>query len=503
MSQKIHEVTKPVGERGKRSSKAMKTKPFPHQTEALKRMQGSKNFAVFAEQGTGKSKIAIDRAAQLHREKKIDCVLVVSPKEVHRQWAHEQLPEHCPVLYRAYDWKWRGAIKFDPKVLTFVCTYFDIVRTNKHLDMLQELLANKRFLLIVDEGHRCKDRKTLTWKAMQVLSRTESCVARLLLTGTPIAKKLVDEWNQFFILDPTIINIYSEAAFEAEYAIDKNDDGSVTVQNLERFQKLTRGASYRILKSQMKGMPPKMHVTRRFNMTTEQSDFYREMLLNLMVEVENGSIASASSMLAVLQRVQQISNGFVVLDHEKGSTASDNIKPLFESVHENPRIKALKELVASLKNDEPVIVWCRYIADCAFVMEALGKENCALYNGTVQGNLREEALNSFLSNEKRFFIATPGSGGTGLNLQTGGCTTAVYYSNSENSVQRWQSEDRIHRIGSKGTCVYYDLIAKQSRDEEILFNLLRKKVLSSLTLDDLKLSVSKLLAQFAENEGDE
>ena len=108
---------------------------------------------------------------------------------------------------------------------------------------------------------------------------------------------------------------------------------------------------------------------------------------------------------------------------------------------------------------------------------------------------REQGKEAFLSGNKRFLVATPSSGGTGLNLQVCGCTTAIYYSNSFNSVQRWQSEDRIHRFGTKGTCTYFDLVADHSLDEEILYNLQSKKALSALTLDDLKMMVKRTFAK--------
>src|SRR3546814_2758432 len=55
--------------------------------------------------------------------------------------------------------------------------------------------------------------------------------------------------------------------------------------------------------------------------------------------------------------------------------------------------------------------------------------------------------------EKRFFIGNAQAGGTGLDW-INGASTVIYYSNSFSSLDRWQSEDRTHRIGTKGTVNY-------------------------------------------------
>lgn len=384
--------------------------------------------------------------------------------------------------------------------MNWICTYFDSVRTEKGMNGLVESL-HQPFLLIIDEGHRCKERRTLTWAAVNALSNHPLCASRLLLTGTPIAKHLVEEWSQFNLLDPLIIGIRSQKVFETEYEVDSDDSG-IQVKNLERFQELTGEYSYRIRKADMKGMPEKTHMIRRFNMTQEQREFYLQMALSLEIEIESGAYSSASTILTVMQKLQQISNGFVVLNKELGSKRG-NIRTIFEDVNDNPRIKCLKDVIAGMPEDEQVVIWCRYIADCQFVEEALGNENCFGYHGGIPKGEKDKSVKGWLNKEKRFLVATPASGGTGLNLQVSGCTTAIYYSNSENSIQRWQSEDRIHRIGTKGTCTYFDLVARKSRDEEIIYNLQSKKALSALTLDDIRISLRQLLETLDEEEDED
>ena len=66
-----------------------KTKPFKHQRQSL--IEGAKpyNFAYFMEMGTGKTKVAIDNAAYLFQEQRIDYAFVIAPNSVYQNWKKE------------------------------------------------------------------------------------------------------------------------------------------------------------------------------------------------------------------------------------------------------------------------------------------------------------------------------------------------------------------------------------------------------------------------------
>lgn len=80
------------------------------------------------------------------------------------------------------------------------------------------------------------------------------------------------------------------------------------------------------------------------------------------------------------------------------------------------------------------------------------------------------------------FIGHPGAAGAGLTLTA--AETIVYYSNDFNAASRLQSEDRIHRIGSRGARIV-DLLHLPS-DTLVLENLINKRELQALSLGDLK-----------------
>lgn len=474
-----------------------RTKPFPHQVRALSAMLKKRNFALFAEQGTGKTKVALDRAAMLFQSGEIGGLVVVAPKGVHRQWIETQAGEHLPVEFTGWHWQ-RGNPYFheDDRIgLGIWAINYDGLKTptgwKKTMEFVDSLKTgdnNPNFMLVMDESHFVKNVRSQRWKACHRLSRLDTCAYRLAMTGTPIAKNLIDEWAQLRIIDEGIIGIRYITAFRRMYCVMGGYEGREVVdhRNVDKFKALTAPHVFRARKDEL-GILPKMYSQFVFDMTSMQQKAYREMKNDLLTRIESGEIASAANAAVALLRLQQISNGFVVVDGEDGKPKSE--QRFFNESEDNPRLAALEDVLRAEESVEPVIVWCRFRRDVLNVADALGEGNCALYYGGATEKEKRGALDSWLGEDgPRFFVATPGSGGTGLNLQ-GRCRHAIYYSNSENAIDRWQSEDRIHRIGTDKSVLYTDLIARGSRDRQILANLRRKKSLSDLTLDDIRQSL--------------
>ena len=73
-----------------------KTEPYEHQKDALKKCWNKESFAIFAEMGTGKTKIALDNACILYNKGRIDRLLVIAPKGTYMNWVDQEIPVHVP-----------------------------------------------------------------------------------------------------------------------------------------------------------------------------------------------------------------------------------------------------------------------------------------------------------------------------------------------------------------------------------------------------------------------
>lgn len=460
-----------------------KRKPDKHQVEALKRMHGRHVFGLFAEQGTGKTKVGIDRSGQLFCAGQITAVLVVTKKGVHRQWIEAELPKDCGVPY-AGDW-WCGKpvsselLSNDEQTLKWFAINYDALRSKKAIEAVEEFCASHsgKLMIIADESHSIKSHTSNRHKAMTRLRPHSNY--RLAMTGTPIAKDLTDEWAQLLWLDPRILGVKYITTFRAKYCIMGGFEGRAVVghKNIEEFKAKVAPWSYRITKEQI-GYIPKRFSEWVFDLTKEQKRILLDLKQELLVQFGDGQEIRMLSGGPVIAKMQQVTNGFLI-DHEKKTT--HQLIP----VEKNPRANAMLEWMEA--NEGKKIIWCSLIEDRKVVAEALLNAGIkfVVYEGSDEK--RHTAKSRFIEDDDvEVFIANPSSAGTGLDGLQLVCSQALYYSNSFNSIDRWQSEDRIDRRGMVGGSRYTDLIAKGSTDRYRLRSLKSKKGLSSIALGDVQ-----------------
>ena len=293
----------------------------------------------------------------------------------------------------------------------------------------------------------------------------------MIMTGTPIAKDLTDEWSQFYFLDPNIIGHKYKTSFMSQFCKMGGFENREVVgyRNLEQFKKLTAPYIFRAHKDEL-NLPEKVYDTIEFDLSSEQKRLIKDIKNTWLTNVDGVHITAAHAAAAIL-RISQISCGF--------AASNGALKPL----ETNPRLEALEELLSHL--DNKVIIWCRFRFDIRSVSELLG-ERCVVMYGETPERERIHNKRLFIETDIPYLVATPETAGQGLDgLQTV-CENAIYYSNGYNAIARWQSEDRIHRLGMRGAASYYDLVGRGSPDRAILRNLRDKKTLSTLVLDDMK-----------------
>lgn len=107
----------------------------------------------------------------------------------------------------------------------------------------------------------------------------------------------------------------------------------------------------------------------------------------------------------------------------------------------------------------------------------------------------DEMLQHFAEGQKTHpklvIVANPASGGLGLNLTA--ADEIVYFSNSFKGEDRWQSEDRLHRIGMRG-CKITD-IDHLPTDKYVRANVQKKKDLQDTTMGQLKAALEDVAVE--------
>lgn len=463
-----------------------RVEPYKFQHRVYDRFREAPVFALFGEQGTGKSKTLIDIICYRWKARLLTGVVIFAPKGVHSQWVEELFPEHMwsDVPYWAEAWngkRWATRQKWKPEeALQILTINHDSVKSARSRSMLWPFIQlhadtrERRALAIgVDESQAIKN--ATARRSDEIRKFGLQAQQRFIMTGTPIAKDLTDEWSQFKFLDENIIGQKYKTAFQAQYCLMGGHDGRTVIghRNIEGFNRLVAPYIFRVTKADELDLPPKVYANEVFELSDEQKHHMKNLKESFLTQLDNGEITSVLNAASMLVRVQQLTCGYIVDD-----------LGAFTMLDENPRLDALERVVEHREGKK--IIWCRFNRDVELLKMRFGRKAVTYYGPTSHKD-RDEAKRLFLNADSdiEFFIASPAAAGTGLNLQ-GGCRTAIYYSNSFNAIDRWQSEDRIHRIGTTGTVTYFDLIARGSFDRKILANLKAKKSLSDLVLNDVR-----------------
>ena len=457
-----------------------KTEPYEHQKDALKKCYNKEAFAIFAEMGTGKTKIALDNACILYNRGKIDRLLVVAPKGAYMTWFDQEIPTHVPdyIEKKVVIWKQSTSQKYMSELRSMMNNNFEL----KIMIMNVEAFSSKRgvnfarlfligrSMMIVDESTTIKNPKAKRTKAILELSNETHY--RRILTGSPVTQSPLDLWAQMDFLDPYILGQSSYYAFRTRYAVIMEATaagGTHTYQKIIKFKNLKElGAlvaphSYRILKKDCLDLPDKVYTKRYVELTDEQKKAYAQMKENALATL-NGSSATAFNVLTQLIRLHQITCGHMATD-------SDDIIDI-----KSNRLDELMQILGETSGK--VIIWANYIYDIESIKKAVKKEfgsdSYCTYYGATAAEDRQKCINEFQDphSKLRFFIGNTQTGGYGITLTE--ASTVIYYSNNYDLEKRIQSEDRAHRIGQKNKVLYIDLVAKGTVDVKIIRSLRNK-----------------------------
>jgi SNF2 family DNA or RNA helicase len=165
------------------------------------------------------------------------------------------------------------------------------------------------------------------------------------------------------------------------------------------------------------------------------------------------------------------------------------------------------EILKTQEEDEKTLVWCCFRADIRRISAELTAHNIGhvTFFGETKEEDREEAVRKFNCDPScKVFIANPASAREGLNLwgynpddpnSHTNATKAIYFSQNWSYLNRAQSEDRCHRIGTRVSIQYIDLVIPNTIDEQIRSRVVEKKDVAN-SVQDLREIAETLFKTF-------
>lgn len=480
-----------------------KLPPLAHQARIFEETKDLQAHALLWEQGTGKTKTAIDTAAHLFMAGKLRAVVVLAPKAVAPNWVLDELPDHLPdevaKRSRVFLWETEGAggkgyqrrlDEFltargdgDEYDLRWLVMSYSAIMTQrqkggprglrKGKEAAKELLLQcaGRSLMVLDESTRIKSPGIKLTK--RVLAAGEYAAYRRIMSGTPVDNSPFDVYAQLKFLDPTYwagLGCTSFESFKTTFGewIEqvRGDTGQrypmlVGYKNLPSLHEHVARISSRVLKSDVLDLPAKIYTKRYFELSAEQSAAYQALKNDFMAELDRGEVTAPLAITRLI-RFQQIVSGYVPTDDGQ-----------LVDFPTNPRLQCLLEELENVEGQG--IIWAKFHRDIDLIAEALTErgEPFVVYDGRRSQAEREAARAAFKSGEAVWFVANPAAAGEGLTLTE--AKTVLYYNNSFKLKDRLQSEDRAHRIGQDCSVRYVDIVARGTVDVRIV-RALRDKV---------------------------
>jgi len=448
-----------------------KTKPRPYQLKALNKTYGNKVGGFIMGMGTGKTKTYIDLACAMRIENLIDRTLVVCPMSIRNEWKgqlelHASVPVDAHFLDTSKEWdfdRWLDR-KHDYKWLVVAVESLSVGKAARLCE--QFLLGSTKCSMVIDESTKIKNHESKRNEACMLLATRAEY--RHILTGTPLANGPMDYYAQFEFLDTQIIGVGDYYSFRNLYAVMGGYEGKQIVgyTKLEELAAIIEPFIYEVSKEEaLPDLPPKTYQQRFVQLTAEQKELYTRVRKLPLVKTPQGEIELQNVMVRTL-RLSELTSGFYTEAVSEDGGEPEFVKQWF------PKSPKLVELLDVLEEagDKPTIIWTRFKPELKLIKDALreryGNDKFVEYSGDVSEDDRAINKQRYLSGDAQFFVATPQSGGMGLNLQV--TELEVFMSNSYNYLERVQAEDRGHRMGTTKPVLIVDILAEGTVNEHEL-----------------------------------
>ena len=450
---KLPVTTKPEPKKPKRIEKLQLANPgrqfkgnlLNFQREGLDFLTKSSGNALLAdEMGLGKT---VETLSYIGTEQGTFPALIVAPLVTLNNWQRE--------IEKFLKFKSRNGRLVDDKAPTST-----IIRVGKSEDLdkydfyiINYELLYKRYndlaklnlrTIVCDEVQNLRSKTTQKYHAIKKLSALESIKYRIGLSGTPIYNRGSEIWPIVDILRPGLLGSFKEFC---EYFCYINEKGKAIVLESKR--------------ESLRNMLQKHVMLRR-----KKSDVLQELKEKIRhKEIIDSDINYYNKELEkIWQKLED--------DRKIAQTAFDASSAYQRAIQSERQVAGIAKLphvINFVKNimeiEESVVVFCHHKAIHTLLHQSLAEFKPASIIGGQSDKERQHSIDSFQGGETKLMIAGLRAGNVGINL-----TRAKYVIFAEldwSPAIHLQAEDRLHRIGQKGTVFAYYLIGNGTLDEHV------------------------------------
>jgi SNF2 family DNA or RNA helicase len=334
---------------------------------------------------------------------------------------------------------------FDPKLTQSPpnVVKFDLLLTSYDIALADSAVLKKFAwqVLVVDEGHRLKNRKSKLFEALQPF-RTSY---RMLMTGTPLQNDLQELFNLFkFLQVPGFEN--PEKLYETEYASLAEQDV------IRRLHDVLRPHMLRRLKVDVfKHMPEKSEYLVPVDLSPLQKQYYRVVLTRNYEFLRSASKNTRvqTKLLNTLSALQKVCNHPYLIPGAEptGLTREEEQRRLVEA---SGKLTLVDKMLKRLKETGHRVLLFSQQTILLDILEDYIQFRGYQYSridGMTRGEERQERIDAFNKSESPLFLLLLSTRACRLGINLATADTVIIYDSDWNPHNDLQALSRAHRIG--------------------------------------------------------
>lgn len=396
------------------------------QHQAFQKFRELRVGALFMEQGTGKTRVALE----LIRDTDCDLVLFFCPFSTKDNLLTEIK-------------KWGIDVEFE------VYGYETISSSdNTYLDILK-LIENRNVFIVADESIFIKNESSKRYRRLMKIAEYSNY--RLILNGTPITKNEWDIYNQMNFLSPKIIDMGRDQFLNTFFKKIKFKKRGHTAREFYKLSEVNIDYLHRLIEPYVFECDFIFDRKEKFNFievsaSSDNAERYEEQKAKLL-----NSLATGESCIEQFQKLAVSCFD----DRERHKKIAKNLKG-------------------------QVIVFCTLLSEVNNISREI---DCYQITGSTSIENRAKIIEKFKNNDKPLLM-TIGTGAHGLNLQF--CNRIAFVSISFDYGKIDQAKSRIRRIGQSRDIEYTYFTSDLKIYNMIQENNQKKLDLKELIIDKIK-----------------
>jgi SNF2 family DNA or RNA helicase len=433
-----------------------------YQRRAVEFVKQKKQAGLFLDMGLGKTISTLTAVSDLLHHGEVNRVLLVAPlrpaqgvwRQEARKWGHTK---HLTFKLLTGNERQR-LLALNSKAQIHI---INVDNLRWLLYVLKSMVRKNGWpydMLVIDESSMFKTPGSKRFGTLR--HHIQRFERRLILTGTPAPKGLLDLWSQIFILDKgqrlgEQVARYRSRFFSPSgymgYGYSPDEDAEAKIMGLVSPLILSMRAEDWL------DLPPAIEQNIWVDLPPAARKMYTTLEKEMFLELESGS-TEALSAASLSSKCWQLANGALFLETAEGART-------WQAVHD-AKLEALQEVIEFTAGNILVAYWFK--PDLARLRSMYPKAPCiADCKNEKQLNALQDAWNA---GKHPVMFIHPQGGGHGLNLQGGG-NTLVFFSmlwGREAFAQVKERMGQARQVGLRDHVNYKYILARDTVDEVML-----------------------------------